>query len=73
MFCQYADIFGKPREGVHSLRVFDVAIVDVIFTILASLYLSKMYKISFQKLLVYSCIFGFILHSVFCVKTKILS
>ena len=31
---QYKDIFGKPNEGVHSYRLFDVAIVDLLLTIL---------------------------------------
>ena len=32
----YKDIFGKPGEGGHAYRIFDIAIVDVIFTIISS-------------------------------------
>lgn len=27
--CEYKDIFGIPNEGVHSYRLFNIAIVDV--------------------------------------------
>ena len=33
-FCKYKDILGKPKTGLHSYRVFNVAIVDVLFTVL---------------------------------------
>ena len=36
MFCQYKDILGKVGEGPHSLRIFDIAIVDVILTIIGA-------------------------------------
>jgi hypothetical protein len=29
--CSYKNIFGRPREGVHSIRFMDVAVVDVFF------------------------------------------
>ena len=37
MFCDHSDIFGKPGEGLHAYRVFDLAIVDVLLTIFADL------------------------------------
>ena len=40
MFCEYSDIFGNPNEGVHSYRLFNVAIVDVGLTILVAYLLS---------------------------------
>ena len=32
IFSQYKDILGLPREGIHSIRVFDYAIIDIIMT-----------------------------------------
>lgn len=32
----YKDIFGAPNTGIHSYRLFDIAIVDLLFTILVS-------------------------------------
>ena len=36
MLCQYKNIFGKVNEGIHSYRIFNIAIVDVLLTILLS-------------------------------------
>jgi hypothetical protein len=32
-FCKYADIFGKPGTGLHSFRLYDFAVVDVLLTV----------------------------------------
>ena len=34
MTCKYKESLGKLGEGVHSYRIFNIAIVDVFFTIL---------------------------------------
>ena len=36
MPCRYSEIFGKVGEGGHSYRMFDIAIVDVVFTIIGA-------------------------------------
>ena len=33
-FCKYKDALGKPNEGLHSYRVFNISIIDVLLTIL---------------------------------------
>jgi hypothetical protein len=69
--CQYKDIFGKPGEGAHSYRLFNVAIVDVIFTIIAAYFIAKRYKWCFSKTLVSLFLLGIIAHRLFCVKTTV--
>ena len=32
----FKDIFGKVGEGLHSYRIFNIAIIDVLFTILGA-------------------------------------
>ena len=34
--CKYSDILGKPNETVHSYRLFGIAILDVIMTIIVA-------------------------------------
>ena len=70
--CQYRDIFGQPRTGAHALRLFDVAIVDVVLTVLGA-YILSMYipAIPFWTILLSLFIFAIILHRLFCVNTKI--
>jgi hypothetical protein len=36
MLCQYKDILGKPGKGIHSYRIFNIAIVDVLLTIIGA-------------------------------------
>jgi hypothetical protein len=70
--CKYKDIFGEPRKGVHSYRIFDFAIVDIIATYLLSLYISKYYKdYSVLKLFVILFIISIFIHKLFCVETTL--
>jgi len=72
MLCKYKDIFGKVGEGIHSYRIFNIAIVDVLFTILAAYLIHLFYKkYSFLFILLILFILGIILHRIFCVKTTI--
>lgn len=69
--CQYKDIFGKPGEGVHSYRIANVAIVDVVVTIIGAYLLAKLFKWKFLKTLIVLFILGIIAHKLFCVKTTV--
>lgn len=72
MFCKYKYILGKPKTGAHSIRIFDIAIIDVILTILLAYLVNLFYPIySFQKILLTLFILGIILHRLFCVRTTI--
>jgi len=73
MLCKYKDIFGKVGEGLHSYRLFNIAVVDVISTIFVA-YLLKIYifpQRSFLKLTIILFLLGIILHRIFCVKTTL--
>ena len=72
MLCQYKDILGKPGQGVHSYRIFNIAIVDVLFTIIGA-YIIYLFipKINYFVILILLFILGIILHKIFCVKTTI--
>jgi len=72
MLCKYKDIFGKVGEGVHSYRIFNIAIVDVILTILAAFIIHLFLpKYSFIYILILLFITGIILHRLFCVRTTV--
>ena len=72
MLCKYKDILGKVGKGVHSYRIFNIAIADVLLTILAAfiihLFLPK-YHFFFILLILF--ILGIILHRLFCVRTTV--
>jgi len=72
-FCKYKDILGKPKKGLHSYRVFNIAVVDVLLTFLLAKFIQYyiMKETEFGIILVFCFIFGIILHRIFCVKTTI--
>jgi len=69
--CKYKNALGEPGKGVHSYRLFGVAIMDVIMTIIVAYIISYFSNYSFIYTLVFLFILGIILHRLFCVKTTI--
>ena len=69
--CQYKDIFGRPREGAHAYRLFDIAVVDVAATVLLAFVIARLFGFVFWKSLVALFIIGIILHRAFCVRTTV--
>jgi hypothetical protein len=69
--CKYNKALGEVNKGIHSIRIFDIAIVDVLLTVIAALYLSKQYHINFYKTLSILFVLGIILHRAFCVRTTV--
>lgn len=67
--CKYKNIFGEPGKGVHQYRFLNIAIVDVVATILLALLLSKLFKHTFLFTLGYLIVIMVILHRMFCVRT----
>ena len=72
-FCKYRYILGKPKQGVHSIRYLNIAIIDVLLTIL----LAKFIQYYFMKeeniwlILFLTFILGIFMHRLFCVRTTI--
>ena len=69
--CKYKDALGKPDVGIHSYRIFNIAIADVIMTFIGAFIISYFYNISFIRISIFLFILGIILHRIFCVKTTI--
>ena len=69
--CKYKDILGKPNQGVHSYRIFNIAIVDVLLTILGAYLISYFMNYKFVYTLLCIFILGIFLHRIFCVRTTI--
>jgi hypothetical protein len=72
MLCQYKDILGKPGQGIHSYRIFNIAYVDVLFTIIGAYIIYLFFpKINYFIILILLFLLGIILHKIFCVRTTI--
>lgn len=69
--CHYKDIFGRPREGAHAYRVFDIAVVDVAATVVVAYIIARVFGVAFWKSLVALFIVGIISHRAFCVRTTV--
>ena len=69
--CKYRNIFGEPNTGLHSIRIFNIAIIDVLMTIIAAYIISYFTSYSFYIVLLVLFLLGIFLHRIFCVKTTI--
>jgi hypothetical protein len=69
--CRYKDLFGRPREGAHAYRLFDIAVVDVAATVFVAFIIARAFGLSFWKSLVVLFIIGIVSHRMFCVRTTV--
>lgn len=67
----YRNLFGQPRTGAHSYRIFNLAIVDIVSTIIAAYVIHLVFRSTFGKTLLVLFLLGIVLHRVFCVRTTI--
>lgn len=71
MLCKYKDILGKPKKGIHSYRLFNIAVADVALTLIVSKLISVYTKIPVYKTFIVLFLLGILLHRLFCVRTTI--
>jgi hypothetical protein len=69
--CTYSKSLGEVGKGIHSYRIFDIAYIDVLATILGAYILSFLLKTPFVYTLIVLFILGIVLHRLFCVRTAI--
>ena len=69
--CNYKNIFGAPNTGSHKYRIFNIAIVDVVATVLVGYMISKIFNYDLKKVLVILFLLGIIAHRLFCVRTTV--
>ena len=69
--CKYKNYFGESGKGVHSYRIFNIAIVDVVMTLIGALIISYLSGIKFIWSALGLFILGILLHRIFCVRTTI--
>lgn len=69
--CKYKNMFGVPGKGIHSYRIYNIAIADVIMTIIGGYFISRIYKSSFVFTCIILFIIGIVLHRLFCVRTTV--
>jgi hypothetical protein len=58
---------SEPRQGIHSYRIFDVAIVDVALTVLFTFMITKKNRMLVFIILI---LLSIIIHTMLGIKTK---
>ena len=69
--CKYKNALGVPNEGIHSYRLFGVAIVDVVMTIIGAFMISYFFKYNLLYTPICLFVLGIIAHRLFCVRTTV--
>ncbi len=69
--CQYKDIFGAPNTGLHSYRLLDIAIVDLVATLVAAFLIARYLKQSPHQVFIILMVLAVIVHKLFCVETTL--
>lgn len=69
--CKYKDAFGKPGEGIHRFRIFNIGVIDVLATLLFAYVIAYFSSVSLVYVMPFVFIFGIVLHRLFCVRTTI--
>jgi hypothetical protein len=77
--CKYKNLFGEPGTGVHSIRIFNIAVVDVLTTILLALFIHQfildkwlnIHTVSIWLVIGLCFLAGIIIHRLFCVRTTV--
>jgi len=78
--CKYKNVLGEPNTGIHSVRIFNIAIFDVLATILVGVllhqyiiveWLEMSSSIKLWMVLVVLFALGILLHRLYCVRTTV--
>lgn len=69
--CQYKHAFGKPGEGAHQYRIFNIAIVDTLLTLLFAYAISYYSGVSLVYVIPFTFFLGIVVHRLFCVRTTV--
>lgn len=73
MSCPYKNIFGEPKRGFHSTRLFGFALGDTVGTIALAASIAYVWKLDFWKTLFWTFVVGEVLHYLFGVQTQFLT
>ena len=71
MLCQYRDIFGKPTQGAHSIRILNVAVIDTLATLLVGALIAYYTGLNVYVTWLGLFILGILVHRLFCVNSTI--
>ncbi len=71
MLCQYRGLFGEVGEGIHSYRIGDIAVIDVIAVLIGASIISGCNKKKYWRTVFALFLLGILFHRLFCVRTTV--
>ena len=69
--CKYRDALGQPGKGVHSFRLANIAVVDVLLTVALAYTLSRKFRVAVWKMFLVLLALSLVLHRLLCVETTL--
>ena len=76
--CAYKDLFGAPGTGLHSYRIMNIAVVDVLSTLILAFVIYfilekwlDIHWISIWWIIIVCFLIGIVSHRLFCVRTTV--
>ena len=69
--CKYKNLFGAPNTGIHTLRIFNISVIDVLVVLLCAVIISKLFSFSLKWTTIYLFIIGVFVHRLLCVRTTV--
>jgi len=69
--CKYKNLFGEPGTGIHTLRIFNISVIDVLVVLLAAAIISKLFSFSLKWTLIILFLIGIFVHRLLCVRTAV--
>ena len=73
MPCPYANALGVPGQGIHSTRIFGLALNDILMTIIGGVIIAFIFDVNVWTSLLLLFILGEILHYAFGTQTAFLT
>lgn len=73
MPCPYANALGVPGQGIHSTRIFGLALNDILMTIGGAIIIALVFNINVWKSLFWFFVLGEVLHYAFGTQTAFLT
>lgn len=71
VFKEYRYLLGIEKKGIHSYRVYNIAIADVIMTAIGAIFFSYVFKLNYLISLIFLFLLGILLHYLFCVESTV--
>lgn len=73
LLCQYKNIFGVPKQGMHKLRFGPFAFIDIIATLVLAGIISYFMDVNSLYTFIVLFIIAQIFHWLFCVNTSFMN